>query len=290
MDSSVTVVGPGRMGLALGAALLRTGAAERLTVFGRRPEPPSHPLFSEDAARYVFGVEPLSGDTTALFLAVPDEVVPEMAHTLAAQGPAPERCVAFHLSGSLSTDVLAPLHARGYAVGAFHPLQVASRSAASADWIAGSYVAVTGSPEATAVARLLASAMDCRLIMVAATRRPLLHAAAALTSSYVPPLLDAAVGVMERAGVDRDEALAALIALMRGTLSLVEEGGPAGAVAGPVAEGDVEAVTLHLRALEPEERRLYALLGRELMGLVRPGLRDDAEQELTSAFERAARE
>jgi len=275
------------MGLALGAALIETRAVERLAVFGRNPQPPSHPIFIEGKASYVFGVEPLAPDTMALFLAVPDEIVPEMAHTIAAQGPAPERCVAFHLSGSLSTDVLAPLHARGYAVGAFYPLQVVSRSAAAASRIPGSYIAVTGSPEATAVARLLASAMGCGPIIVAATRRPLLHAAAVLTASYVSPLLDAAVRVMERAGVDPDEALAALVPLVRGTLAMVEESGPAGAVTGPVAEGDVEAIALHLRALEPEERRLYALFGRELLRLVGPDLRDDAKQELTNAFERA---
>jgi hypothetical protein len=69
VGASVVVLGPGRMGLALASALLDTEAATEVTVFGRRPAPPSHPLFMQDRTRYVFGVEPLPGptDTDLLF-------------------------------------------------------------------------------------------------------------------------------------------------------------------------------------------------------------------------------
>jgi hypothetical protein len=36
-------------------------------------------------------------------------------------GNAPPGCVALHLSGALSTDVLAPLHGAGYGIGSHAP-------------------------------------------------------------------------------------------------------------------------------------------------------------------------
>jgi hypothetical protein len=101
MADRVVFVGPGRTGLALGYALHQAGALDSLTYFGRRPEPPAHPVFIEGLARYHFGLEPLAPGTTALLLTVPDDVLPGMAHAVAAQGPAPEGCVALHCSGAL---------------------------------------------------------------------------------------------------------------------------------------------------------------------------------------------
>ena len=58
----------------------------------------------------------------------------------------------------------------------------------------------------------------------------------------------------------------------------------AGAVTGPILRGDVETVGLHLRALEGDDRRLYAVLGLELLRLAGPGLPDDALRELLERF------
>ena len=287
--ASVTIVGPGKMGLALGAALLATGTVRSVTIFGRRPEPPSHPLFTQGLARYVFGVEPLAPDTIALFLAVPDAVIPEMAFTVAAQGDAPTGCAAFHLSGVVPTDVLAPLYQRGYAVGSFHPIQAVSHPVSAAERIPGSYIAVVGSRDATAVARRIASSMGCPVIGVAANRRPLFHAATVLASNYLPPLLDLSVRLMERAGVTADEALAALIPLVRGTLSSIEERGLEASVRGPIAAGDVETVALHLRALDPDDRRLYATMGVELLRLAGASIDEGTRHTMAEQFERAGR-
>ncbi len=281
----VCIVGPGRAGTALGYALVQTGAVESLTVCGRRPEPPVHPLFVQGLASYVFGLTRPEADTRAVFLAVPDDVVPEMAHALAGQGAPPEACAAFHLSGALATDVMAPLHARGYEVGSFHPLQAIANPVTGAGRIPGSYLAVTGTPGAVAVARQLAVALGSPVLTVAETRRPEYHAAAVLASNFLPPLLDAACRMLERAGVPHEDTLPALLPLVRGTLANIEEGGLEDAVTGPIPRVDVETVGLHLRALEGEARKLYALLGRRLVRLAGSKLDEDARREILELLE-----
>lgn len=264
----VTIVGPGRMGLALGSALVQSDTVRALTVFGRRPEPPSHPLFTQGLARYVFGVEPLERDSVAVLLAVPDHALPEVVYAVAAQGSAPDGCCAFHLSGSLATDVLAPLHEQGYPVGALHPMQAVSDPLSGAERIAGSYVSITGAPEAVVIARGLVSGVGAHLVTIPAAKRPLYHAATVLSSGFLLPLLDLSARLLQQAGVPGDMAVEALLPLVRGTLSNVEERGVPEAVWGPLSDGDLETVALHLRALDPEDQRLYALFGTELLRLV----------------------
>jgi len=286
---SAAIVGPGRAGLALGYALMESDAVESLTICGRRPEPPAHPLFAQGLASYCFGLERPRPDTGAIFLAVPDEVVPEMAHALAGHGPAPEGCAAFHLSGALSTEVLAPLHAQGYAIGSFHPLQAIAHPVTGAERIPGSYLAVTGAPEAIAVARRLAAALDSPILTVPETRRPLVHAAAVTAANFLPPLLDAATRMLERSGVPAEDALPALLPLVRGALANIEEGGLAAAVTGPVPRGDVETVAMHLRAVDRADRELYAILGRALVGLSAGRLDEDRRREMMEIFENEIR-
>jgi len=283
---SVTIVGPGRMGLTLGMALAHSDAVRSLTVFGRHPDPPSHPLFMQGLARYVFGVEPLERDSSTLLLAVPDAAVHEVAQAIAAQGSAPDGCAAFHLSGALPTDALEPLHHEGYGVGSFHPLVTVSHPLTGADRIPGSWAAVTGAPETVRTARILADAIGMSIFAVPAGRRALYHAAVVMASSYLLPLLGLSARLMERAGVDGDDAVAALIPLVRSTLASVEERGVPDSVRGPIARGDVETTALHLRALDAEDQRLYALIGSEVLRLALDTMDGQTAEEMTELFAR----
>lgn len=281
----VMIVGPGRVGLALGYALVQADAVQSLVVCGRRPEPPAHPLFVQGLAEYVFGLSAPVPGTAAVLLTVPDHVVPELAHALAAQGPAPMGCAAYHVSGAMSVEVLGPLHRAGYAVGGLHPLQAISNPVTGAERIPGSHLAVTGSPGAIATARIMASALGCPILEVPESRRPLYHAATVMASNFLPPLLDVSARLLERAGVPYDRALPALATLVRGTLANIEEVGVDRAVTGPIPRGDVEAIDLHLRALDPSERRLYALLGMHLARLAPGGISEESLAELLARYE-----
>lgn len=281
MSSHVVIVGPGRMGLALGSALVRSGAVDRLTYQGRAQEPPPHPLFEAGQADYVMGPATLEPDTQVLLLAVPDDALPEVAHLFGTAGYAPRGCAAFHLSGALSTDVLAPLHAAGYAIGSLHPLQTVADAWSGPDRLAGAAFAIAGEPGALATARRLVDAVGGRAIVVPPTLRPLYHAAAVFASNYLLAATSLAVRMFREAGVDEDDAIAAVLPLMRGTMANLEELGLAAALTGPVARGDVDTVRLHLARLSPTERTLYSALGLETLRLARSaGLDEERAAEL----------
>lgn len=285
MSDHACVVGPGRAGLSLGYALHQAGALESLVYCGRHPEPPAHPLFIEGTARYRFGLDRPEPGTTVVLLTVPDDALPEIAHALAAQGPAPGRCVALHCSGTLSGDVLAPLHERGYQVGSLHPLQSLAHPVSGAERLTGSWFSVSGEAEALAAARRLVAPLSGRPLEIPVTRRPLYHAAAAVASNYLPVLLATAARLMVHAGVAEEDAVPALVPLMRGTLENIDELGLARALTGPVARGDVETVRSHLRSLPEGEAVLYRVLGGEAVRVAEAqGLDAEAAAALRALF------
>jgi predicted short-subunit dehydrogenase-like oxidoreductase (DUF2520 family) len=280
MKERLFFVGPGRAGLALGQALHQADAVVELVYCGRRPEPPSHPLFIDGVARYQFGLEAPGVETTAAFLSVPDDALAEMAHALAGQGTAPPGCAAFHLSGALNAEVLAPLHARGYAVGTFHLLQSLADPVSAAARIPGSFVSISGEPAAVSTARRLVQHLGSRTLAVPVARRPLYHAAAVLASAQVMSLLALAARLLVKAGVSEEDALPALLPLARGNLDNLETLGLALALTGPVARGDVETVRLHLRTLGPREREVYRLLTLDLVEQTRLELEPEVQEQM----------
>lgn len=267
MLGGVAIVGSSAEALNLAEELGASGRFERVSVYGRQAEAPAHTVFARGLARYVFGLEAFDRDTLAVILAVPDEGVPELAFSVAGQGAAPAGSAAFHLSPVLPTDALAPLHAQGYALGSFHPLGASAEASEGAATITGGYVAVTGSPAAVTVARRITDALDAEVLEVPAGRRPLVDAATVMAGAYLAPLLGLSARLMERAGIAADEAAPALVAVARAALGRAERQGSSAAPANPVLSGDVERLALHLRALDGEDQRLYALLAAEILRL-----------------------
>ncbi len=279
MSERVAVIGTGRVGLALGAALHRSGATDRIVFFGRSLEPPPHPVFdlspstddpaAEAPIEYRLWPAPLPAGTTVALLAVPDTTLAEVAHDLAMTGPAPGGCAALHHAGALTADVLAPLHAAGYAVGSMHPLQAIADPWLATDRLAGITYALAGEPAAIAAGRRLADALDGYTILVPPNMRPLYHSAAVLASNGLVAVLAAAVRLFGQAGITEGDAVQALVPLVRGTLDNLQNLGVRGALTGPVVRGDVDTVRLHLARLSPDDRTLYCALGMELLRLAR---------------------
>lgn len=264
MVERLLVVGPGRIGLALGYALWQADAVRHLVYCGRRPDPPSHPLFGQGVADYHFGLMAPPPGTDAVLLAVPDHVLPEMAHALAGQGRPAPGLAALHTSGALSTEVLAPLHAAGYAVGSIHPLQTVAHPVTGAERLRGAGFAVAGEPAARRLAQDMVRALEGDTLEIPVARRPLYHAAAVLASNGITALVAVAADLLVQAGTEPERAVSALVSLAGGALDDVAAQGLHPGLTGPAVRGDLETVDLHLRALEGDAREVYRALSRVL--------------------------
>jgi predicted short-subunit dehydrogenase-like oxidoreductase (DUF2520 family) len=261
------IVGAGRLGLALGLALHRSGAVASLAYTGRRPDPPDHPLF-RGAASYSAALRAPPEGPTGIVLAVPDGAIREVAGALARLPLAPGTPV-LHASGALSVDALAPLAARGHPVGGLHALAAVADPVAGAERLRGATFGVEGDGDARLLALRMVEGCGGRALAVPSAGKPLYHAAAVFAANYAVALLGVAERLMGEAGVPPEEARAALAGLAAGAVENVSAHGPAAALTGPVARGDAETVRLHLARLSGADRPLYSLLAREALALAR---------------------
>jgi predicted short-subunit dehydrogenase-like oxidoreductase (DUF2520 family) len=143
----------------------------------------------------------------------------------------------------------------------------------------GAAFALAGDPAAVNTARRLVYEMGGSPFVVAPTLRPIYHAAAVMASNYLVALTAASIRMLGEAGVDEDQALRALVPLLRGTLANMEELGLPAALTGPIPRGDADTVRLHLARLSPEDRLLYSGLGLELLRLARAAGLDPARAD-----------
>jgi len=235
MDGGTVIIGAGRVGRTVAARL--TGAR----MYGRG-EPPD----LDGCAR--------------LLIATPDAAIAGVCADLAPRlDPA---CAVMHFSGATS------LHALDSAPGptaCVHPLQTVWPDRGP-DQLEGAFAAVTGDWETGC---RLAAELGMQPFALDDSAKPAYHAASAFASNYLVTLTAVAVGLLERAGLGREQALEALRPLQARTLEVA--GLPP---TGPIARGDADTVAAHLEAIGPALQPLYRELGRATLPLVRPEAAD----------------
>jgi predicted short-subunit dehydrogenase-like oxidoreductase (DUF2520 family) len=155
--------------------------------------------------------------------------------------------------------------------------------------LAGASFAYAGDPQAAAWARTLIAQVGGKPLAIDPRRWQLYHAAAVMASNYHAALVDAALELMEDAGVARGPALEALAPLIRAATDNVLALGPEAALTGPIRRGDVGTVQRHIQALEnaaPETRHLYVSAGLRTLAVARrAGLSVGAARQIRAALE-----
>ena len=230
---TVRVVGPGRAGGSIATALRDVG----WTV----------DLLDRDA-----DLSGAADGVDLLLLCVPATAVAQVA---AQVRPMPTTVVA-HVAGALGLDVLAG-HERAAAL---HPLVSMPTAAVGAERLVGAWFATAGDP----FVHQVVTALGGRFVDVADADRVEYHAAAAIASNHLVALL----GQVQRVADDVGVPLEAYLDLVRGGVESVAAMGPAAALTGPVARGDVDMVRRHLAALPEVERPAYRALALEAALLV----------------------
>jgi predicted short-subunit dehydrogenase-like oxidoreductase (DUF2520 family) len=259
----LAIVGAGRVGRALGRRLRETGW--RITVVAGRTE-----ASAKRAARFIGAGRPAAGvpetlaAASAVLLTVPDDAIACVAVTLAQSARENLRGkVVLHTSGALEASVLMPLRFWGAAAGSMHPLQ--SFNGVSVPPLEGKVFAIEGDEAAVRMARKIARSLGGVPVGIAASNKPLYHAAGGFAAGLILALEEAGVRVLMNAGLKRREALRALVALTRQVLENYEKLGPQKAWTGPLARGDFGVVSAHENALadfHPQFRDAYHAVSR----------------------------
>jgi predicted short-subunit dehydrogenase-like oxidoreductase (DUF2520 family) len=190
------------------------------------------------------------------------------------------RRTVLHHSGARGVECLASLATAGASIGVLHPLQALGTPELAAKLIPGSAARIEGDRRGQAAARRLARGLGLRPLRLDALtdqQRLAYHTAASLVSNDLVALFDLALASMEETGVEARQGRDALLALVRGTLKQMEQGGPEAALSGPAARGDTHTLQRQLRLLKSrgaDAEKIHRLLSDRMARLaVRHGER-----------------
>jgi predicted short-subunit dehydrogenase-like oxidoreductase (DUF2520 family) len=261
MTPSVFVIGAGRAGRALTHAM-RVGGVDVVGLHGRRP-----------AIDITTGEWPASLESaTVVLITVRDgEIDGVMRELLAARLSA--GAVVLHASGSAEPPALALLRAHGHPGGTFHPLLPLTDPTRATEQLRRAWIGIDGDEAARAAARELAATLGARALEIPEGVKARYHAAAVFASNFPMVLLATAMQLLTSAGVPEDAARGALGTLLVAAAENASAQGPAAALTGPVARGDVETVRAHLGVLGemPEVLALYRVLSRAAVEVAAEG-------------------
>ena len=256
----VGVIGAGRVGAVLGAALQRVGHRV-VAVSGVSEES------LDRAARLLPGTPVLAPDEVVhrselVLLAVPDDALADLVAGLAATRTWQAGQLVAHTSGRHGLEVYAPAidqHILGLAL---HPAMTFTGTGLDLDRLVDCCFGVTAPEPLRPVAEALVLEVGAEPVWIEESARPLYHAALAHGANHLVTLVAQSMQALRAAGVESPGRV--LGPLVSAALDNALRAGDA-ALTGPVARGDAGTVAEHLRQLQslsPDIRSSYVALAR----------------------------
>lgn len=196
----------------------------------------------------------------------------------------PQNTFVFHTSGSLSSEILSELTAIGCETGSIHPLISISNSFLGSERFAGSFFCVEGSADAVAVAKSLVRKLQGSSFSIETKFKSLYHASAVTASGHLVALIDTAIDMLSKCGLESATAKQILMPLIKSTIENLDEQTSVQALTGTFARADIAAFDRHLASFEDnisnQTRRIYLELGDRSLDIAerRGGSADNAEK------------
>lgn len=262
----VGVIGAGRVGAVLAAALRRQG---HVIVAAAGESDAS----KARAAALLPGV-PMAKPTAVarscdvLLLTVPDDMLDNVVTQLAASGALSPGQVVVHTSGSHGLRVLDPAARLGARPVALHPAMTFTGTARDLDRLGDCVFGVTAGPDERAWAEGVVSELGGSVMWVAEELRGVYHAGLAHGANHLVTLVSQAMELLGAAGADDPASI--LRPLLEAALdNALAEGDSA--LTGPIVRGDVNTVRAHLHEIArtaPDTLPSYVTLARATLDRV----------------------
>jgi predicted short-subunit dehydrogenase-like oxidoreductase (DUF2520 family) len=256
MQNSLSIIGAGRVGQALGRRLHELGWEVGVVV--TRSE-----ASARRAVRFIGAGKACAGMTRqilasrVILICSPDDAIGFVSQELARIGDEQlAGTIVLHTSGAMGSEVLEAARKRGAKVGSLHPLQ--SFSGVAVPSLEGRIFTIEGETQAVRVARRITRALGGSPVRISGSKKILYHAAAAMAAGHVLAVEEAATQLLVALGMKRSEAIRGLLPLTRQVLENFERLGPRAAWTGPLSRGDYRIVAAHRDALQKLPREFAA--------------------------------
>lgn len=251
---TIGFIGAGTTGTALAVRLAQQGY--QVIAVSSRSLTSAEKLAGKISGCQVYKTAQEAADIAQLvFITTPDDAIPKVA----AEVQWHDKQNVVHCSGAHSVDILEPAKRCGANTGCFHPLQTFASVEQAIDNIPGSTFAIEAGGPLLTMLKEMAAALEGDWVILKAGDKVLYHAAAVFACNYLVTLVKLATDLWQTFGVSQAQATKALMPLLRGTLSNIENVGLPNCLTGPIARGDLGTIGEHLQTLEKETPSLLGI-------------------------------
>jgi len=259
---TISIVGLGNLGTVLASTLSAAGYRVKVVVVRKKSRTSAAvKAFSRKLKSHLAELGTDVFDTEVVWITVPDDAIASVARTLGRSQDWKGK-VAFHSSGALTSDELAPLRDRGAQVASVHPMMTFVRGAVPQ--MAGVAFAVEGDAVAVRVAKSIVERLGGDAFSIRKENKVLYHVFGSFASPLVIALMVSLEEVALAAGVRKQDIKPIMVPLLWQTLHNYLKNDAASAFSGPLVRGDVATVRKHLAELKklPQARNVYLALAR----------------------------
>ena len=256
----IGVIGTGRVGAVIGAALHRAGhtvsAVSAVSDISRLRAESLLP------GAKILPIDEVVKDRDLILLTVPDDVLADLVAGLAKTKSVSPGSFVIHTSGRLGIKVLAPLTEQGCLPLAIHPVMTFTGTSVDLNRLSGCPFGVTAPDALRPVAEALVVEIGGEPIWVPEENRNLYHTALAFGANNLITIVNETIDLLSKAGIENPTAIVA--PLLNASLDNALRNGDA-ALTGPISRGDVLTVTAHIQQLariSPATLAAYKAMGR----------------------------
>ncbi len=296
----VGIVGAGRVGAVLGAAL--AGAGHEIVAVAGESDASRGRIAELLGGVRIDKPSAVAKACDLLLLTVPDDSLDNVVTMLAASGAIGAGQVVAHTSGAHGLAILEPAREVGARTIALHPAMTFTGTALDLPRLAGCVFGVTARGGDRDLVESLVADLGGKPMWVPEEARTLYHAGLAHGANHLVTLVTQAMEILAAAGAD--DPAGTLRPLLSAALDNALDKGDA-ALTGPIVRGDVETVRAHLAEIAskaPHTLDSYLSMARSTLdrvvtdGRLLPiraakifALLDEAEVEVESSLEAARR-
>lgn len=268
---NVGVLGAGRVGAVLGAALRDSGhrvsgatGVSEATLSRIETLLPGVPVVDQ---------EQLVRDADLVLVTVPDDQIAAVVGGMATLGAWRPGQIVVHTSGRYGTEVLAAATAAGALALAIHPAMTFTGTSLDLQRMTGAVFAVSAPAATVPIALALAVEMGGEPVVIDSDRRPAYHAALVHGANHVVTAVTQASAQLARLGIDDPARLLGPLVHASVDGALTDAAGAVNSLTGPVVRGDAGTIAAHVHALagQPEILAAYRAMARATADLALAG-------------------
>jgi len=238
---SLNIIGCGRVGRTLGRLWFDSGTYLVQDVLTSSVQSASDAIDFIGAGRAVQQLAEMRA-ADVWMLAVPDRQIAQVAVDLAHLTGAIQPGIAFHCSGALPATELSSLADVGWQVASAHCLLSFADPARTLNQFADTPCALEGDPAATTELAPSFTHIGAQCFPLKSEDKLLYHAGAVFATNFLPVLQAVANQLWAESGVPANLAAQLNATLLKNAVDNILTLGPAGALTGPAARGDLALV------------------------------------------------